>query len=314
MGIYCFYHVCSVPKGIEVFKDQLKLIKNSGLLNKIDKIFIGVLGDYFNFLNLPEYLSEPKLQVVYFSKNVNEMEFPTIINIKNFCDNSKENHKILYIHTKNVRYPNSLNHYQWRKFLEYFNIERHFDCIKDLDTHDVCGVNYKIKPWKHFSGNFWWANSQYIKNLIHPINLPREGTRLGNGGRYNTEKWLLTHININKNNKLEVISGYYGISENDSMDITDKLRSIIKDNRLYIKMTDNINNLFERDPNPMKPKQIFVKYKINDIVKTELVLENRNRLNKDLLIDVCQIKIKCYHQSNLNHYNDPYPRELYEIK
>ena len=104
MGIYCFIHICCIPKGIEVFKDQLLLIKKSGLLNTLDKIYIGLLGDYKHFLHLKEYLDEPKLLVVNFSPDISEMEFPTLSSIKDFCDKESTNHQILYIHTKNDIY------------------------------------------------------------------------------------------------------------------------------------------------------------------------------------------------------------------
>jgi hypothetical protein len=311
MGIYCFYHICCVAKGFEVFKEQLQLLKSSGLLNKLDKLYLGLLGDYHTFLKMDLYLNEPKIHVIYTSKDVTEMEFPTISSIKNFCDNSVENHKILYIHTKNIRYPNSLTHLQWRKYLEYFNIERHDECIKDLDTYDTCGVNFHIKPWKHYSGNFWWATSNHIKKLVHPNILPRDGTRTGAGGRYNMEKWLLTHLKITDQNRLIILSGNYGISLNESIDVTNILKNeCSKDNRLYIKDTVNINELFG-DPYPYKVKNLFVTYQINNQTFSEEIQERATKLKRDLLIDVCQIKIRNYHESNINHYHDNYPPEKY---
>lgn len=313
MGIYCFHHVCCVSKGFEVFNDQYNLLKSSGLLEILDKLYVCLLGDYQKFLKLDIYLNEPKIHVVYFSKDITEMEFPTLSKIKDFCDSRTENDKILYIHTKNIRYPNSLTHYQWRKYLEYFNIERFRDCIQDLNQYDTCGVNFHIKPWKHYSGNFWWANSNHIKKLVHPRELPRDGTRTGKGGRYNGEKWLLTHIKINEENKLYVISGFYGVSEKDGMDVTDKLKNMIKDNRLYIKDTENVNNIFGRDPCPNRVKKVFVKYKIDNKEFSEEINERKTKLTRDLLIDVCPIKIKNYHESHINHYHSPYPREKYLV-
>ena len=90
-----------------------------------------------------------------------------------------------YIHTKGVTAPNNPNQRDWRKYMEYFTIERYEDCIKALETYDVCGVNWHPPLWDvknyHFSGNFWWARAEYIKNLP-PINL--------DGDRHEAESFL----------------------------------------------------------------------------------------------------------------------------
>ena len=49
--------------------------------------------------------------------------------------------------------------------MEYFNITRFQDCIEHLCYYDVCGVNWHDWPYPHFSGNFWWANSEYVAGL-----------------------------------------------------------------------------------------------------------------------------------------------------
>ena len=56
MGLYCFIHVCCVPKGIEVLEIQLNLIKKTGLYDKLDKIYLGLLGDYDTFLRSKLYM------------------------------------------------------------------------------------------------------------------------------------------------------------------------------------------------------------------------------------------------------------------
>jgi hypothetical protein len=52
--------------------------------------------------------------------------------------------------------------------MEYFLIEKWEDCILKLKDYDTCGVNLNtelpsIKT--HYSGNFWWANSSYIRKI-----------------------------------------------------------------------------------------------------------------------------------------------------
>jgi hypothetical protein len=117
------------------------------------------------------------------------MEFPNIKLIKYFSDNIDENIKILRIHTKGVyNKPHSL---EWRKYLEYFLIEKHELCLKSLENYKCVGVNSQYyfddvnKYRNHFSGNFWWSNSNHIKTL--PLMEVTED-------RYIVEHWLIGNL------------------------------------------------------------------------------------------------------------------------
>ena len=34
-----------------------------------------------------------------------------------------------------------------------------------LETYDAVGCSLSLYPKKHFSGNFWWSKSSYLRNL-----------------------------------------------------------------------------------------------------------------------------------------------------
>ena len=55
----------------------------------------------------------------------------------------------------------------WRKYMEYFNLERWRDCVEVLTEHETCGVELQSED-SHYSGNFWWATSEYIRRLPDP--------------------------------------------------------------------------------------------------------------------------------------------------
>jgi len=189
-GAICFMHVCNIDingeaKGINIFNDQIDYIKKSGLYDKLDYIFVTLLGK--NVLLTHDY----KIKVIYYSENQNEMEFPSIQRIKHFADNISKKIKILYIHTKGV--TNKDHSYEWRKYLEYFLIEKNNICLNALDHYKCVGVNHQYyyddnKYRNHFSGNFWWANSDYIKTL--PMLQIVED-------RYAAEHWLIGNLEIN---------------------------------------------------------------------------------------------------------------------
>jgi hypothetical protein len=101
-------------------------------------------------------------------------EFFTLGNLKSFCDKSAESIPVGYIHTKGL-----VNGFEnpcisdWVDYMLYFVVEQMDACIKYItDGYDAVGVDWVDVPNKHFSGNFWWGSSDYIKSLpdIDPPN------------------------------------------------------------------------------------------------------------------------------------------------
>ena len=173
--IIVVYHVCILGNWKEILLDQLKTLNNSGLGKVLDKMYVQIVGVLDNthfqeikslFLN---YSFSHKISFKYF-KAIDLYEFPSIKQVQQIARTSPEA-RILYFHTKGVsheeqhgkQYVKNLN--QWRKFMEYFNIEKWDDCLHALEKFDACGVDWG-KKWKNkpqfFAGNFWWATGKYI--------------------------------------------------------------------------------------------------------------------------------------------------------
>lgn len=159
-NIYGFHHICLINNGIDILFDQINSIKASGLYLASNKIFCSVLG------RIPSGFTFPyKYETVYTSTDTSSYERKILEYMYLF---SKENTgNFWYVHTKGVTRNSNVvlnaNIKIWRKYLEYFVIERFEDCIKYLENYDVVGVNYRCIPKSHFSGNFWWTTSDYVK-------------------------------------------------------------------------------------------------------------------------------------------------------
>lgn len=72
------------------------------------------------------------------------------------------------MHTKGVTYDHPIlnkNVKAWVRYLDLYTIGHWKECIDALNTYDTAGTMYSPTPMKHYSGNFWWANSNYIKTL-----------------------------------------------------------------------------------------------------------------------------------------------------
>ena len=177
----CFINFVNIKNGIHILADQINYIKLTGLYDKLDYILIIALGKQIK-LTLLDY----KIKVIYLSSNCLKNEYPVMNIIKKISDKLDCNVKILYIHVKGVlQKPHA---YEWRKYLEYFLIEKHDICLQCLNTHHCVGVNQQYyfddinKFRNHFSGNFWWVNSYYIKTLPNVVE---------SKDRYIYEHWLI---------------------------------------------------------------------------------------------------------------------------
>ena len=146
----------------EVFDDFIKHVKNSGLYNKIQKIYLCIVGSN-DLINVPK-----KCEIIYKSKNIEEYEFPTIQKLWDYCKNTKEEEYILYCHTKGVsvkNYPKE-RAFLWKDMMTHFCVDEYEQCIMKLNNNcDLCGCGFVNNPLSHYNGNFWWAKSSYIKKL-----------------------------------------------------------------------------------------------------------------------------------------------------
>ena len=172
----CFIHSCAINNNIAILQGLISKLDNSGLLKQLDHVFVVNLGDA-----IPNSITNSKISIINYSKNTQLFEKPTINLIQLFSQFN--NAKILYLHTKGVSYqivhPNIID---WSNFMTHCLINHHATCLDLLDVYDTVGCNYFDTPKRHFSGNFWWSNTSYIKTLP-PIT---------SNVRHDAEWWILS--------------------------------------------------------------------------------------------------------------------------
>ena len=180
---YCFIHSCHFKDvGLNILNDIISKIINSGSILFFEKIFILNIGEKID----QNAFNDHKIQIINYSDDVKLFELQTINLIRAFCEYN-DNCEILYLHTKGVTCPNSKSVSDWKNMMIHFLVNKYsacFDLLKDCDT---IGCNYMQTPHKHYSGNFWWANSNYIKRLN---NLSITGKR------HDAEWWILSDVSV----------------------------------------------------------------------------------------------------------------------
>ena len=196
---YCFGSYASV------LYNKYKKINNSELLKNIDNFYVIVSNTqerHKDFLQQFSTLSN-KIKIINLPNPVFNDESDTLNFILQKSNDSSTNRRILYLHTKGVTHSHQLvkkNVDAWVDYLDLYNIHKWKECVDALDTHDVAGGLYESSNPKHFSGNFWWANTNYIKTLPE---ITEKNYKLFNRGEF----WILS--NTDK---------IYPVSENSTID------------------------------------------------------------------------------------------------
>jgi GR25 family glycosyltransferase involved in LPS biosynthesis/tetratricopeptide (TPR) repeat protein len=160
----CFIHSCHLPSS---GTEKLDLVLDAVL--KVKELEVITINNIGLRLHHAKYEAmDPRIMVIHCSDNSQEFELPTLRLMHEFSLNSP-NTKVLYVHTKGISYPKGDSRYEpgldWINYMLHFLCEKSEHCLKLLDTHDVAGCNFSELPKPHFSGNFWWATTKYLKSL-----------------------------------------------------------------------------------------------------------------------------------------------------
>lgn len=180
--IFGYYHVCAINGYEKVVKEQLEELINSGLYRAAERINVLIAGEHCK-KSAKLFLAYGKFQITTIRDD--RYEFPTLEMLQHDCQ-TDESMWVFYIHTKGVSYLDGRGDY-WRHYMMYYNVTRWRDCVQKLkDGHETCGVKLleaNSRYPKHYSGNFWWATSEYIKRL------PKV-SELNQGDRFQAEFWI----------------------------------------------------------------------------------------------------------------------------
>ena len=165
-----FFHVYMKSGYSRILLSKFKKFKISGLYDKANKIYLTLFGDDIGLHS--EFLNElkdfyPKIEYAVIVNQEFRNEADTLNFMIKKASEYEKNTPMLYVHTKGVSYANPYikkNIDAWVRYLDLFVINKWEECVQGLETNDAAGGYYVENP-KHFQGNFWWANSDYLKTL-----------------------------------------------------------------------------------------------------------------------------------------------------
>ena len=179
-----FIHAVKLERHEEILESYINLMIKSGLMDKLECIYIFGYGGDINLSNYHE-----KIIMINLPNPINLYEQITLENLYDFCKRHPVGYNILYLHTKGVGKPINQAIEDWRNYMCYFLIEKHANCIQLLDSFDAVGVDLLVAPQMHFSGNFFWTTAEHINTLRDAHGLMSLSNVL-NSPRHNHEFWI----------------------------------------------------------------------------------------------------------------------------
>jgi len=165
-----FFHVYLKNDFSHILLDKFKKFKSSGLYEKTNKIYLSLFGDiekHQEFLtDLKDLYS--KIEYVLIANKEFDNEADTLNFMLKKAEGYEKNTPMLYVHAKGVSHTHPImkkNIGAWVRYLDLYTINKWEECIQGLRDNDAAGGLYESSDPKHFSGNFFWANSEYIQSL-----------------------------------------------------------------------------------------------------------------------------------------------------
>ena len=173
MKLIHYYHIYADGKWTTPVKEHLSAYVDSGLARHCE-LRLGIVGNPANREDVKNTISRSKVSFEVHSEAPEGWEQITLDRI-----DLSEDARILYCHTKGAAFQNSLS-VPWRRsmtkglvtnwrfpvyILEMGIPERgipHFDAV------GCYWMPFNGGPPRHFSGNFWWANTDYLRRLPRP--------------------------------------------------------------------------------------------------------------------------------------------------
>lgn len=201
--ITLFFHVAKIGNWKPVKNEILDTIYTSGLNDQLSNLIIN-------------------------ETDGKDFEYPTIEKIKAFSQQNP-NQLVVYIHTKGVSKGVCELSKKWREWIVEFTIKRWRESVSIFNTVndvDCTGTRLIILGNVSFyTGNFWWAKTDYINKLGNISDAPKF-----RGYRYNCESWLLSNPNFKAISLNNDFSDFINLKYKDIPFLKSNIKIVEKDN------------------------------------------------------------------------------------
>jgi hypothetical protein len=147
--------------GLSILREIIMNIIMSGLYDEVDNIHAFISGSNQYTVEAEHCIgrSGAKFSIEKYAPGDASYERLTLCNIHKYV---KEDDKVLYLHTKGASHSDDdVRIDDWRFYMSYYCIRHYKKCIELLDKYDTVGSLYRMHPWPHWSGAYYWATGKH---------------------------------------------------------------------------------------------------------------------------------------------------------
>lgn len=155
-----YYHVyCDGAKSVPIVLEHIAALKETGLFDRLDFFGGALIGTEENREILKSTLETVGFQVL--AEDTEGWEHHTLREMK-FSEPSA----VFYAHTKGSAFPSVLQD-RWRISMLNCVVYDWQRCVEAVTNEGLAAIGafWRPRPWNHYAGTFWWANSDYLQTL-----------------------------------------------------------------------------------------------------------------------------------------------------
>ena len=165
----CFIHSTNIPTtGTFILDMMITYLNERNFIDSLEFLVINNIGEP---LDEDKYMKiHKKIVIINYSEDISLFENATMKQVVAFSKIHND-YNVLYMHTKGVSYKQDHYFYQgilsWINFMMYCLVDHSDKCVELLSEYDTIGTNVREHDTNplHYSGNFWWARTCYLRNL-----------------------------------------------------------------------------------------------------------------------------------------------------
>ena len=184
------YHVAAMGDWKTVVSEQLTVLFDAGFGSGRDYVRVTFLGGPFDLMWFMRAAETAGVAVVIVntSDNTDHYETFAMLEIERMVRVEKVARRVLYLHTKGVSAPGNQHKRRWRVLMEEFVVRRWREAVERMASggYDTAGVGWMEHGEQHYSGNFWIASPDHLRQLPDFVSYHRAKNLV----RYSCEMWI----------------------------------------------------------------------------------------------------------------------------
>jgi hypothetical protein len=190
---HCILSGGSVPIDTEIacriLHDQMRALKDSGLLDAADEFHVGVNGGHEDAEIVRMFSPCLKVDIREHGPGATS-EIPTLKWLREWLP-AHSDWYVLYHHMKSITHPTDPFYARWRQRMEKHVVWNWRACVAQLDHGvDACGCHWltpeqfpSVHNCPFFGGTFYWATAKFLLTLP-PLPEPTWANR------FEAENWI----------------------------------------------------------------------------------------------------------------------------